>query len=291
MRWIMMFTAVALAAGAFFIVNNLTAKPEKPVQVVVNPDVKPVETATVDVYTAKKDIAIGTMIKQDLLDLQPWPKSLVLPDMIVAQPPHPGDLVRMIARTPFAKGAPLMLNGLANENDPSFLASSLTEGMRLVTMAVDVVSGVGGFVFPGDRVDVLITHDVSSGAGNGSAGSSVAAGSPVKDAKKQITEVLIPNVRVLATNQKNTARGGEPFTIPTNISLEVSAVDAQRIRLAENGNGRLSLVLRSLKDKDGNENPSPPSSVISLSSNKISESAEITVVRGVKSESVEVSKP
>lgn len=186
----------------------------------------------------------------------------------------------MITRTPFQKGEPIIMNRLANPNDPSFLAGSLEKGMRMITIAVDVVSGGGGFVFPGDRVDVLITHDVSTGE----------LDEKKQPVKEPITEVLVPDVRVMASNQKSTAHGGDAPVVPTNISLEVSADNAQKIRLAESANGRISVVLRSLKDKD-TTTVARPSGISDLSAVRTVPNAEnekVTIVRGVDAVSVGV---
>jgi Flp pilus assembly protein CpaB len=135
MRLIIMFIAIALAAGAFFITVHFTAKtPEQAQSPVVEPRTQMQEVPTVDIYTAKQDITIGSVITPDMLDLHPWPKNLLLPDMVVVDPSHSNDIVKMIVRTPFQKGEPIIMNKLANANDPSFLASSLNEGMRLVTI-------------------------------------------------------------------------------------------------------------------------------------------------------------
>jgi len=295
-----MFVAVALAAGTFFITMHYTNTPKKEVAAivpVVEPKVQIKEAPTSDIYTAKTDIPIGAVITQDMLDLQPWPKNLVLPDMVLVQPPHPDDLIKMVARTPFLKGEPIMLNRLANANDPSFIAASLAEGMRLVTIAVDVVSGVGGFLFPGDRVDVLLTHDDIEPTNSYDTSVSSPNAPPKKDApKKQVTELLMTNVRVLATNQKNTAHSGDALTIPTTVSLEVSPSDAQKLKLAENGNGRLSLALRSLKNRDAENGEVPPTKLSDLTIYKekgatVSDISEVKVVRGINTEAVEVSKP
>src|SRR6266567_1172191 len=161
MRLIIMFIAIALAAGAFFITVHFTAKtPEPQMPVVVPQQAQMQEVPTADIYTAKQDIPIGTVMTPDMLDTHPWPKNLLLPDMVMADESHANDIIKMIVRTPFQKGEPIIMNKLANANDPSFLASSLGPGMRLITIAVDTVSGGGGFIFPGDRVDILITHDV-----------------------------------------------------------------------------------------------------------------------------------
>jgi len=321
MRLIIMFIAIALAAGAFFLTMHFTSNQESEKGLpIAQPQTVYKEVPTIDVYTAKQEIPIGAIIKPDMLDIQPWPKHLKLDDMVEANPNQASDLVKMVARTPFTKGEPIMLSRLANEKDPSFLAASLPKGMRVVTVAVDQVSGVAGFVFPGDRVDVLVTHDI-----NLSQREEMGPGGKKQEPKKDpITEVLLSNIRVMAVNQKSAAHGGEPPMIPSTISLEVSASDAQKLRLTESGNGRLSLALRSLHDKDEIElarptglgdlsRLTPPAyfpvlydtngqmsytpRVVSGNPSDVpanaetSENAAIIVVRGVTAEEVEVSRP
>jgi len=285
MRLIFMFIAFALAAGAFVVTMHFVSsnKESSQPQMVVEPSKQVQEEPTVDVYTAKEDIPIGTVITQDMLDFHPWPKNLLLPDMVPVDPSRMGELVKMIARTPFQKGEPIIMNRLANANDPSFLAASLDKGMRLITVAVDVVSGAGGFVFPGDRVDVLITHDVANGE----------LDDKKEEVKEPVTEVLVSDVRVMATNQKSTAHGGDPPVVPTNISLEVSPDNAQKIRLAESANGHLSVTLRSLKDRD-TATVSRPSATADLSAVRTvpgDGSNQVIIVRGVNAATVGVSKP
>lgn len=316
MRLIIMFVAIALAAGAFFITMHYTSKENEKTAIVVQPQPVYKEVPTVNVYTAKHDIPIGAIIKEDMLDIQPWPKHLMLDDMVEANPNEASDLLKMVVRTPFTKGEPFVRSRLANEKDPSFLAASLPKGMRVVTIAVDMVSGVGGFVFPGDRVDVIITHDINLSQREEI---KVDAGKP-DNKKDAITEVLLSNVRVMAVNQKSAMRSGEAPTAPANVSLEVSPSDAQKLRLTESGNGRLSLALRSLHDRDETElvrptglgdlsRLTPPAYFPVLydlngqanfaphaGTDKTPEAAEeeksaITVVRGIRAEEVEVSRP
>lgn len=293
MRLIIMFIAIALSAGAFFITMHFTSSPPPANQPPVVEDRTTIiqKEPTVDIYTAKQDIPIGTVVTQEMLDLRPWPKNLILPDMNLVDPSKPSEAVNMIARTPFQKGEPIIMNRLANANDPSFLAASLMPGMRLITLAVDTISGGGGFIYPGDRVDVLITHDVPSDIRY----ETTTAGITQKTINKEATtEILIGNIRVMATNQKSTAHGGDAPVPPTDISLEVSSEDAQKIRLAENGNGRLSLVLRALKDTGEQPRPVPPTEVSTLSAVRqlpAPDDNAVLVVRNVKTQSVGITTP
>src|ERR1700722_5007173 len=109
MRLIIMFIAIALSAGAFFITMHFTSSKDQPAQqpaqtTMVVPQTTPQEEQTIDIYTAKQDITIGTVITQDMLDYHPWPKSLLLPDMITVDQSRPSTALNMITRTPFQKG-------------------------------------------------------------------------------------------------------------------------------------------------------------------------------------------
>ena len=111
--------------------------------------------------------------------------------------------------------------------------------------------------------------------------------------KEPVTEVLVANVRVMATNQKSTAHGGDVPVVPATVSVEVSPEDAQKIRLAENGNGNLSVALRALKEKD-NVAPSKPSALSDLSATRSLPdpgNQQIVIVRGVHADTVGVSRP
>lgn len=317
MRLIILFLGIALAAGAFVLTSQWMAKPkgDQPVPI-VQPQVVVKDSPTVDIYTAKKDISLGTVLTPEMLDIQPFPKNLLLDDMVQADPNSGSNLVKMVARTSFQKGEPLFMNKLGNEKDPGFLAASLPKGMRMVTIAVDTISGVGNFVYPGDRVDVLITHDVKLEKSPTDAG----AGGPVSAAeqnkKSPVTEVLLANVKVLAVNQKAIVRtNDQQQSNMSNVSLEVSATEAQKIRLTENGNGRLSLALRSLKDREENELARPtgvsdlsrltPPTYFSVLYDGVGKAEKsdkpntdevigrslVNIVRGTKTETIEVTQP
>lgn len=320
MRLIIFFVAIALAAGAFVLTSQLTYKTKEETGLpVVKPEIVVKDVPTVDIYVAKIDIPIGAIIKPEMLDIQPFPKNLMLDGMVAADPNTSSDIVKMVSRTYVQKGEPLFMSKLGNEKDPGFLAAALPKGMRMVTIAVDTVSGVGNFVYPGDRVDVLITHDVMieryKTAGDAKPATPGGASDPNK--RSAVTEILLPNVKIMAVNQKSIIRGNEPPAPLNNVSIEVSPLDAQKLRLTENGNGKISLALRSLKDQDENElarptgvsdlsRLTPPAyfpvlydSTGNTSETKTEKTEEqplgmrsiVNVIRGTKASAVEVSQP
>lgn len=282
MRLFMIFIAlvIAVAAGiAFWMINS---EPEQPPVVVETPQATQVEAAPEQVIlVAREDIAVGKVLDANDIDRQTWPAHLVVADFV---PEAEADqVVDKVTRTAFKKGQPLVRSFLANRNDPGFLAAQLPAGMRAVTIPVDSISGINGFVFPGDRVDLLVKHSVALGKDYKTTAditqtedsdvrerpttvqrlpresrysvpllmsSEKRAGQPSID----VTEVLVPNVRVLAVGKVSTQYEGGDVT-PTNVTLEVSELQAQMIRHAEEGT--LTLSLRSLEDAGKTGMPRP----------------------------------
>ena len=114
----------------------------------------------------------------------------------------------------------------ANEN--SVLSSTLTAGMRAVSVRSNEIAGVAGFIVPGDRVDILSTHPSASNS-NGT-----------------VTEVLAQNIRVLGIDQSSNVDVNKP-AISHAVTLEVSPQQAQAISLAQSV-GSLTLSLRTPHD-------------------------------------------
>ncbi len=254
MRLLFIFIALAVAVAIGLVAYQILPKkePETSTSIIQQPTVEVRESPKGRVFVARQDIPIGSIVKRPMLDIVDYQQNLILPDMATVEDPGTSPIDGMVSRSPVIKGEVIMKNKFANPKDPSFLAAAMAEGMRLVTVGVDAISGDGGFIYPGDHVDVIITRDIPLGQSN-----SATFGVAPTSMKTSVSEVLIPNIRVLAVNQKSTSANGEGPTIPNNVSLEVSQLDAERLRLAENGNGKLSLVLRALKDKDAVNVPRP----------------------------------
>jgi pilus assembly protein CpaB len=248
MRFILLLIAavVAVVAGVVALQWSNKNAPAPTASVASAPaEGQPVNA--VEILVARDDIPIGTVIEESMVDKQPWPEHLLLEGFVVSGTAD-ANVAGKVARVAFQAREPFSASKLANPNDPSFLAAQLPAGMRAVTMATDTVSGLAGYVFPGDRVDVLLTHNVPAEIEAQKAGGS--AGS-----RPAVAEVLVVNVRVLAVNVRPAGKEARPTT-PSSITLEMKDEDTQRLRLAEKI-GTLSLVLRSLKDKDMAGVPEP----------------------------------
>jgi pilus assembly protein CpaB len=111
------------------------------------------------------------------------------------------------------------------------LSGVLTPGMRAVSVRSDEVNGVGGFVLPGDRVDILLTRSVGSGA-----------------AATTVTQVLAEDSLVLGIDQSSDQEANKP-AVAKSVTVEVTPDQAQTISLAHSV-GAISLSLRQVSDKE-----------------------------------------
>jgi pilus assembly protein CpaB len=188
------------------------------------------------VLVAKRALPAGTIITADALGFQPWPKELVQDAYYLDGQADMNKLLGTVVRFPVTAGEPLTQGALVAPGDRGFLAAALGPGMRAVTVPVSATTGVAGFVFAGDRVDLVLTQQVE---GEGDA-------APLKAA-----ETVLRNLRVLATDQtteKTTDETGKTVVSEfRTVTLEVTPKIAEKIAVAQTI-GQLSLVLRSLSD-------------------------------------------
>lgn len=281
MRLIGILIAIVLAATMGLAVLKLAGGGDKK-DVVVDPAPTQQKVSTVDVLVAAQEIQVGTALTPEMIDRQPWPSNLVL-DQFLVSGSNDANIIGMVTRSHFQSREPLIMNKLANPNDPSFLAAALPEGMVAVTMQTDAVASVAGFVFPGDRVDVIFTHEKPEENLD-----ELPKGQPIlrNQEKKKISETLLQNVKVLAVDQRSAASTSDKLVVPVTVSLEVSKAQAQKLRLAEQ-KGTLALALRSLKDKDNMDVSAPTEEEgITRLTTEDSGKKRIKVVRGTQEEMI-----
>ena len=147
-----------------------------------------------------------------------------------------------MVRYPITAGQPLTQGALVHPDDRGFLAAALGPGMRAVTVKVSQEQGVAGFVFPGDRVDVVLAQEIK-----------VKEGSAYPDDQLFTAETIVRNVRVLATDQRYDAEdetGKTPVRTFGSVTLEATPEIAEKIAVAQDM-GKLSLALRPLAESAG----------------------------------------
>lgn len=195
----------------------------------------PVEADQPHVLVATKALPVGTILDAEAFRFQPWPKDLVEQAYYIQGQADPAKLAGSVVRTAISAGQPMTMGSVIKPGERGFLAAALGPGMRAVTVPVSAQSSVAGFVFPGDRVDLMLTQSVNGGGD----------GDPLK-----VSETILRNLRVLATDQRMDALGadGKPVVQTySNVTLEVTPKIAEKIAVAQTI-GSLSMSLRSIAD-------------------------------------------
>lgn len=219
--------------SAFMAKNMFGASGTQPVAAATP---QPVVVDGPEVLVATKPLPVGTIIDPESFRYQPWPKDLMKNAYYVKGEADPATLAGTVVRYQITAGQPLTNGALVKPGDRGFLAAALGPGMRAVTVPVSAQSSVAGFVFPGDRVDLMLTQDVAGGGD----------GPPLKT-----TETIVSNIRVLATDQrtdnKTDDNGNTQVVTFSTVTLEVTPKIAEKIQVAQSI-GQLSLALRSIAD-------------------------------------------
>ena len=165
---------------------------------------------------------------------QKWPEELVQDAYFIEGESDMSQLLGTVVRFPVTAGEPVTQGSLVSPGDRGFLAAALGPGMRAVTVPVSAKTGVAGFVFPGDRVDVVLTQTVEG------------EGRPL-----QAAETVLRNLRVLATDQTTEQvtddEGKTVVRAFRTVTLEVTPQIAEKVAVAQTI-GQLTLVLRSIAD-------------------------------------------
>jgi pilus assembly protein CpaB len=245
-RGVLLILALLLlgASAIFFGRAWLLAQNQQPAPQPVVEAPKPVATM---VMVAKADIPVGTFLREDLLGWQAWPNETLDPSYMVQgqndpktqQPYDTKSLVGTVARLPISAGQPMTNARIVRPGEQGFLAAALKPGMRAITVAVSETSGVAGLVFPGDRVDLLLTHEVKN-AGGGET--------------RHASETVLENIRILAIDQslshQTDQKNGAPQAVGRSATIEVTPKQAEMVAVAGTL-GALSLSLRSLASING----------------------------------------
>jgi len=185
------------------------------------------------IVIAAEPLAYGAVVTAESVNEIPWYTN-TLPEGAFATKDDLLDGGRRIVLSPLKRGEPVLRSKVTGPGQRASLATMLEEGKRAVTVQVDDVRGVAGFVLPGDFVDIImIADDVSS-------------------RRQSYSDILLEHVKVLAIDQLSGEVEGKP-TVARAVTLEVTKEQAQKILLATNV-GKLSLVLGRPIESSGDPN-------------------------------------
>ncbi|MBI1748000.1 MAG: Flp pilus assembly protein CpaB [Acidobacteria bacterium] len=209
--------AVVLATVVSLIVNSFFSS-NRPTQVVSTP------AMVTDIIVASVPVKIGTRLRKDHIKMIAWPQNN-LPQGHLS---NPEEAIGRAVVTNFVPNEPIVRAKLASLQSGGGLPAIIPDGQRAVTIRVDDVAGVAGFVLPDTRVDILMTREIEG---------------------KLVTKTVLQNVVVLAAGQQIQS-DNDRNPIPTAVvTLSVTPDDAEKVTLI-GSEGRLQLVLRNPADQN-----------------------------------------
>ncbi|MGE4351683.1 MAG: Flp pilus assembly protein CpaB [Bdellovibrionales bacterium] len=223
---VLLFVAFLIAALTIVVARSLLSTPNAtaPVQTKAPP--------TQEILVAARDLPAGTLIKDGDLKWQIWPKEETEDSGFAIKGQKTiKDYAGTVVRTGMRTGEPVMPGRIVKAGEQGFMAAALAPGMRAISISITAVSGVAGFIFPGDHVDVIVTHQISQRG-------------EMEGANRRVSETMLKNVRVLALDQKMNDQISEP-KVAQLATLEVSPKQAETMALVAEM-GTISLALRSI---------------------------------------------
>ncbi len=212
------------------------------------------EIPSVEILVASKKLLIGEAIKPEDVRWQAWPESAIFKG-VIRRSEQIDEKGLAVYNTPLRRaiesGEPVTMQSVIADvkGGNSFLAASLDSGMRAVGVAVKANTSAGGFLSPGDHVDVVLSY-----AARLKSDADKVAGNIVQ---RYATQTVLSNVRVMAVDQS--AKGDEAVEakIAKTVTLEVTKEGAEILALAESM-GDISLALRRLGEQDRPEDKVTP---------------------------------
>lgn len=234
--WIVLGLGLVIALGTAMSLKNRMNVPKS-------------EAELSQVVVATTDIPAGSFVRSDVhVAFVDWPKNNITDSMFTNLNSKVTDFNGAVARRAIQKGEPILKSMLVKSNEGGFMSAVLEPGRRAVSIPVDATSGNAGFIFPGDRVDLILTHAVTN-----------------QSVQTRASETFVEDVRILAVDQMLDNPENKAVLAKT-VTLEVSPKQAEEINLAKDL-GKISLSLRSLSMKTQQtdyDNKKEPDSLDSL---------------------------
>ena len=245
---------ILLISIAVFIAGGLAFFSKRLVEGQVQRAVKSAETAeTVQVLVAAKIIGTGKVLDATDIRYDMWPKAVATGQNVIVRKDKTDPLkdhVGMVARRDLFVGEPIGASSVYKSDAGSKLSVLLDPGMRAITFNITPESAIAGLAVPGDRVDIILTADMSKAGGDNRPATPT-------DFVRYVSETVLANVKLIAIDQtvsressskdKDAAKAVAGGVVGRTATVAVKPEDAEKLILAGQM-GKLSLILRSVAD-------------------------------------------
>ena len=228
---------------AAFVVFTQAKKLSAPAPVAPVKALQPViqKVEYVKVLVAAQNLPLGSRLNEAALEWKQWPAEAVSPAFISndLRPNADAELLSAIVRSPIVQGEPINEGKLVKAGESGVMAALLRPGMRAVTTRISVDTAAGGFIQPGDRVDIILTQTVqrqNTGINQGG------------NQRIYVSDTVFENVHVLAIDQTfSTSAESGATKIGSTATFEMSQGDSELLQEVV-AKGDLSLTLRGIRN-------------------------------------------
>jgi pilus assembly protein CpaB len=240
-------TVMLLATAALGLIAYNMNLPKPVVQVTENTPAPPPAPVTIGYFVAAHPLPAGTLAREEDFTVRSVSPDSVPSGAIIDTPEVRIGLRGSLVRTFLDTGSLITSQNVLRPRDRGFLASVLAPGTRAVSIKVDAESGVSGLIWPGDYVDIVVTHSATP---------------TVKDNTPGLSETVLRNVRIIAIDQEimqgvppnNTTAGwasisAKPAGKENTVSLQLAPEQVETITVAQHL-GKLSLAARAVEQPE-----------------------------------------
>ena len=253
---ILLGIAILIAVGLAMTARGLIKNP-----VIENPKIDNITTPVISefkVLVATKKLPLGYFLKRGDYEWRVWPAQNINENFITNKMLDSNSIMESFAgsviKNPVLAGIPLLKRNIVHPGNRGFLAAVLKKNHRAFSIRINAITGISGFIFPGDRVDIILTHSISLGLFDSE---TIDAEGNSNRKAAQVAETVLKNIRVLAIDQRtrsgtNDPETGNPVNNPrtgSSVTFELTPKQTEKIALVSRM-GSLSLALRSLTDFD-----------------------------------------
>ncbi len=265
-----------IAVVAFLQLQKMSEPPPAPV-VTAAPVAEVISNVEyVEILAATRDIPKGTRLTPNMLQWKKWPEEALEPNLvnIKNQPQALEKYSNAVTLAKIYEGEPLMRQKVVQAGDRGLMAAQLRPGMRAISTRITADTAAGGFIQPGDRVDVILTTLLPQKRGQ------------ARNARNNhISNTIFENVPILAIGQTSTQNpGGTAYVIGATALLEMSQSDSETLIEAQS-RGEISLILRGLNRRSAGFVPSLATTERKKTTGGLS---SITIIRNGQKQQVSV---
>ncbi|WP_333672918.1 Flp pilus assembly protein CpaB [Elioraea tepidiphila] len=235
---IILIGLIVLAAAGLSLLGMQALLPAQPARTVVSETVpnQPPPPLLVRTLVAARPIPAGSLLRAEDLGVREVPTGEAGGGVLRDTPETRAELAGALVRRYLEPGERIAIEDVLRPRDRGFLAAVLRPNMRAITVGVDAVTGTAGLIWPGDRVDLLLTQSLDERV--------------TQLSRRVVGETVLNDVRVIAVDQQLTqgaagANASPEGRVARTVTLEVTPEEAERVAVAGQL-GRLSLTIRAM---------------------------------------------